>query len=194
VRRCVSGTSDALAAGMGNPLPFAIMGFRPEDLRDFEHVTEVRLETHVGGGKTRSTVVWVVVDNGQVFVRALHGTRGRWYQDALTDPDVTIDDDGRRLETRAVPVHDEDSIRRTSEGLKRKYADDAAGLASMLTPAALEGTLRLDPRTDQERSLQAPAYLGQDNQSGLGPPIDVSLLDAGPAVDESVILQPHKPI
>src|SRR5207248_2171392 len=103
-----------------------------------------------------------------------------------------IDDRGRRLEATAVPVHDADSIRRVSEALQRKYARDE-GLAEMLEASSLDATFRLEPRTADEVPLEAPAFLGADEPSELGPPVDVSLLDAGPPGDESVILQPHKP-
>ena len=135
----------------------------------------------------------MVVDNGQIFVRSVRGERGVWYKEALATPAVTIDDRGRRLEATAVPVHDADSIRRVSEALQRKYARDE-GLAEMLEASSLDATFRLEPRTADEVPLEAPAFLGADEPSELGPPVDVSLLDAGPPVDESVILQPHKPV
>lgn len=169
------------------------MSFRPEDLHDFDTAREVRIETHTDGDKTRSTVMWIVVDRGEVFVRSVRGIGGRWYQDALDNPAVTIVDGGRRLEARAVPVHDADSNRRMTDHLNTKYAG-ADGLAEMLTPAALEATFRLDPRSDQEQPLEAPAFLGSDEPSELGPAVDVSLLDGGQPVEESVLLQPHKSV
>jgi hypothetical protein len=169
------------------------MPFRPQDLHDFDIAREIRIETHIGDHSTRSTTIWVVVDNGQMFIRSVRGPKGVWYQEALANPDVIIDDRGRRLEARAVPVHDAESIRRVSDALRRKYANDE-GLAEMLDPDLLDATFRLEPRTPDEMPLEAPAFLGADEPSELGPPVDVSLLDAGPPVDESVLLQPHKPV
>jgi hypothetical protein len=169
------------------------MGFRPEDLHDFDIAREVRVETHRGDGKTRSTVIWVVVDRGEMFVRSVRGADGQWYQDALDHPDVTLDDSGRRLEARAIPVHDEESNRRVSEGIQRKYAGDE-GLDEMLRPPALDATFRLEPRRANEEALQAPAFLDSEERSELGPPVEVAMLDGGPAIDESIILQPHKPV
>ena len=167
------------------------MGFRPEDLHDFDIAREVRVETHRGDGKTRSTVIWVVVDRGEVFVRSVRGASGRWYQDALEHPELTLDDAGRRLETRAIPVHDPDSIRRVTEALQRKYAG-SDGLDEMVRPPALDATMRLEPRRSNEEALEAPAHLDADEPSKLGPPVDVSMLDGEQPVDESVLLQPHK--
>lgn len=170
------------------------MSFRADDLHNLEHAHEVRIETHADQKTTHSTVIWIVVDQGQVFARSVRGVRGRWYREALANSAVTIDDEGRRLESVAVPVHDADSIRRVSESLERKYGEGADGLASMLEPDVLDATLRLDPRVDNEAALEAPAYLGSDEPSELGPPVEVGPLDGGPAIDESVLLQPHKSV
>jgi hypothetical protein len=184
------GGSGAAAGPIGYPLA---MPFRPQDLHDFDIAREVRIETHTGDHSTRSTTIWVVVVDGHIFIRSVRGAKGVWYQEALANPNVTIDDRGRRLEAKAVQVHDPESIRRVSEALKRKYANDE-GLAEMLDPESLNATFRVEPRTPDEVPLEAPAFLGADEPSELGPPVDVSLLDAGPPVDESIILQPHKPV
>src|SRR5207302_260865 len=131
---------------IGYPLA---MAFRPQDLHDFDIAREIRIETHTPEHSTRSTIIWVVVDNGQIFVRSVRGERGVWYKEALATPAVTIDDRGRRLEATAVPVHDADSIRRVSEALQRKYARDE-GLAEMLEASSLDATFRLEPRTADE--------------------------------------------
>ena len=169
------------------------MPFRPEDLHDFDIAREVRIETHREDGNIRSTVIWIMVDRDEVFVRSVRGERGRWYREALANPDVTIDDEGRRLEARGVPVHDTESIRRINEALKRKYEGDD-GYAEMLEPDVLEANMRLEPRVAGEMPLEAPAFLGADEPSELGPPVAIGMLDAGPAIDENVILQPHKPV
>jgi hypothetical protein len=167
------------------------MPFRQQDLHDLEIVREVRIETRRKDARTRSTVIWIVVDGADVFVRSVRGESGRWYQEALADPNVEIDDRGRRLEARAVPVRDPDSLRRIDEALKRKYTGED-GFDEMFAPAAVAANLRLEPRFANESALEAPAYLGADEPSELGPPIEVGMLDAGPAIDEEVILQPHK--
>ena len=171
------------------PLP---MAFRTQDLHDLDVAVEIRLETHRGRNSTRSTIIWIVVDRGEVFVRSVRGTAGRWYQEALATPEVTIDDAGRRLESRAVPVNDADSVQRVTDALKRKYASHPDGLGPMLMAKATEANLRLDPRTPDEPALEAPAYLGSDEPSDLGAAVEVGLLDAGPPLEENVVLQPHK--
>ena len=169
------------------------MPFRPQDLHDLDTVREIRIETEGDRHTTHSTIIWIVVDKGDVFVRSVKGDQGRWYREALANPNVTLNDNGRRFECNAVPVHDPDSIRRINEALERKYAKDE-GYDEMLVPDVLGANLRLEPRFANESALEAPAYLGADEPSELGPPVEVAMLDAGPAIPEDVILQPHKSV
>jgi hypothetical protein len=167
------------------------MPFRPQDLHDLDVAREIKIETRDDRDVVRATIIWIVVDKNELFVRSVRGERGRWYRDALATPEVTINDNGRRLEVRAIPVRDADSVRRINEALKRKYAKDD-GYDEMLVPEVLTANFRLEPRFADEGTLEAPAYLGADEPSELGPPVEISPLDAGPAIEENVILQPHK--
>jgi hypothetical protein len=169
------------------------MRFRQIDLHDLDVAREVRIETQAATGEIHSTIVWIVVDDGEVFVRSVRGEHGRWFREAMHDHDVTVDDSGRRLEARAVTATDASSIARVDAALARKYAADP-GYDSMLTPEAQQATLRLEPRREGEIPLEAPAYLGDDEPSELhGHPVEAGLLDGGAPVDADVLLQPHKP-
>lgn len=167
------------------------MAFRQIDLHDLDIAREVRIETQDQQGDVRSTIVWVVVDGEDVFVRSVRGERGRWWRDAMAHRDITIDDSGRRLEGNLIPVSDAASIARVDGAITRKYANDE-GHDSMLTDEARQTTARVEARAPGEMALQAPAYLGSEEPSELGDPIDVSMLDGGAAISERVILQPRK--
>ncbi len=104
---------------------------------------EVEIETHATGAVHR-TIIWTVVDGGDVFVRSVNGATARWYREATADPSVTIHAAGRRIPARAAPAADHASVARTSAGLERKYAANES-LASMLREGILGTTLRLDP-------------------------------------------------
>lgn len=168
------------------------MSFRQTDLHDLDIAREVRIETRDGGGDIHSTIVWIVVDGGEVFVRSVRGELGRWWREAMDHRQVTIDDAGRRLAGILVPAGDADSIARVDAALTRKYANDE-GYDSMLDDESRRTTARIEPQFPDEVPLEAPAYLGADEPSELGDPIDVSMLDGGAAIPESVILQPRKP-
>jgi hypothetical protein len=114
----------------------------PEQLEIFAQAREVLIETK-RGDRVYRTVIWVVVDEGEVFVRSVRGEVGRWYQRALADPSVALAVGDDRLDFAAVPASDPTSIERTSEALRRKYR--GRSLEMMLMPETLGTTLRLDP-------------------------------------------------
>lgn len=167
------------------------MPFRQTDLHDIDIAREVRIETQNKKGEVHSTIVWIVVDGEDVFVRSVRGERGRWWREAMAERHVTIDDSGRRLEGVLVPVSDDASIARVDAALTRKYADDE-GYDSMMDEESRQTTALVEPRFANELPLEAPAYLGADEPSELGDPIDVSMLDGGAEISERVILQPRK--
>jgi hypothetical protein len=120
------------------------------------------------------------------------GGSGVWYQEALDSGEATLDDQGRHLEAKVIPVHDADSISRVTAAIQQKYAG-VPGLDEMVRPPALDATIRLDPLFEGEGALEAPAYLGSDEPSELGPPVEIGMLDSGGPIAEGVILQPQKP-
>ena len=50
---------------------------------------EVDIETTRPDGTTRTTVIWIMVDEDEVFVRSWKGDRGYWYQSA-TEPNAQV--------------------------------------------------------------------------------------------------------
>jgi hypothetical protein len=105
----------------------------------------VRVETRRPDGTTRSTIIWVVVDGDDVFVRSWKGERGYWYQAAReASDDIALLVRGERVPVRAELADDDDSIRRCSDALERKYAGDPS-TPGMVRPAVLGTTLRLLP-------------------------------------------------
>lgn len=122
------------------------MRFDATTLRLIDAAHEVDIESTRPDGTTRSTTIWVVVDEGDVLVRSWNGDRGYWYQAAQDRPDqLALNVDGKRLPVRAVVANDEASIARCSAGLSKKYRRDSS-LPGMLQPRVLPTTLRLEPR------------------------------------------------
>jgi len=167
------------------------MSFRATDLHALDVAREVRIETHAPSGDVHSTIIWIVADGSDAFVRSVRGESARWYREALEGSIVRIDDAGRRLEARAIQANDPESIRRVNEALERKYKGDE-GYESMLQPDVLSATLRLEPLWPDEQPREAPAFLGSDEPSDLHTAVQIGPLDSGAAVPETVILQPHK--
>ena len=107
---------------------------------------EIRIETALPDETRQRTTIWAVVDGAEVFVRSWRGDRARWFQAALDRPaDVAVLVGGRRIEVRAIPATDDESVARCSSALERKYAGDPA-TSSMVREEILNTTLRLEPR------------------------------------------------
>ena len=119
------------------------MTFSNEDLAALAAAEEIEIETRAASGAIHRTIIWVVVDGDVVFVRSVNGERGRWYLEAMSDPDVAIHVDGRRVPARAVAAPDPVSIEACSVALRTKYRTDPA-LRTMLRDHALPTTLRLE--------------------------------------------------
>lgn len=113
---------------------------------DLETVSEIDVETRSSDGDVHRTTVWPVVDGGDVYVRSLRGSAGRWYQELMAGPDTVIHVAGEAVPVHAVPAPDLESIGRANAGYQRKYADSPY-LGTMTREEILGTTLRLEPRS-----------------------------------------------
>ncbi|MEO5940894.1 MAG: DUF2255 family protein [Candidatus Limnocylindrales bacterium] len=120
------------------------MSFGTEDLARLAAAKEVEIETQAPDGPAHRTIVWVVVDRNETFIRSYRGATARWYRAALANPAVAIHVAGRRLAATAIGATDPDTVERVSAGFWAKYPDDPATKA-MVAPDRLSTTLRLEP-------------------------------------------------
>jgi hypothetical protein len=120
------------------------MPFPPDVLAELAAAKEVEIETRRPDGPPHRTIVWVVVDGEDVFVRSWRGASARWYREATANPRIVVHHADRRIEARVEPATDPASVARASAGYRRKYAGDPATPA-MVRDEALPTTLRLTP-------------------------------------------------
>jgi hypothetical protein len=120
------------------------MRFEPGDLALFAETNEIELETARPGGPAHQTIIWIVVDGDEVFVRSVNGAGARWYREAVANPEVTIHASGQAIRALAEVASDADSIQRTNDALSAKYAG-RGGIRPMLKPEVFDTTLRLVP-------------------------------------------------
>jgi hypothetical protein len=120
------------------------MSFASDDLERMATAEEVDIETQGPGGPAHRTTIWIVVDDGEVFVRSVRGKAGRWFKDAEANPAVAIHVDGRRLPATAIPATDPDSVERTTRAIRAKY-EGIPGFDPMIQPDVFDATLRLEP-------------------------------------------------
>jgi hypothetical protein len=117
--------------------------FPPDVLAAIADREEVEIET---GG--RRTIIWIVLDGGDVFVRSVRGEKGRWYRDLTADPKATVHFRGKPkrepVRVRAARASDPTSIERCSRALESKYTG-IPGLEPMLEEDTLATTVRLEP-------------------------------------------------
>jgi hypothetical protein len=121
--------------------------FDAATLRHLDGELETPIETYRPDGTPRRTIIWVLVDGDDVFVRSWKGDRGYWFQSA-TEPHakVALIVDGRRVPVTVVPATDPESVERCSRQLERKYPHSES-LPDMLREEVLGTTLRLEPAT-----------------------------------------------
>jgi hypothetical protein len=117
--------------------------FDADTLSDLHELKEVRIRT--GKHPENAVVIWVVVADGEVFVRSFRGAKGRWYRDLAAGGPATLEFAGRRLAVQAIPASDPAAIERTSREYLKKYQPSSYAQA-MVQADTLPTTLRLEPR------------------------------------------------
>ncbi len=122
----------------------ARMRFAPDELALLAEREEIEIETARPGGPPHRTIIWIVVDGDDAFIRSVNGAGARWYREAVADPSVTIHAGTQALHARAVAAPDADSVARVNDALGRKYTG-IVGLREMLEPDIFETTLRVVP-------------------------------------------------
>jgi len=119
------------------------MALSDDQLSLLDETLEVRIETH-SDGDIYETTIWIVVADGEVYIRSVNGEKGHWYQRAISNPFVAIHVDGERLEFRAVHVKDADTIATVSDALRGKYPPGGS-LDRMTREEVLDTTFHLEP-------------------------------------------------
>jgi hypothetical protein len=117
--------------------------FAPETLRLLHDRREVAIRTdrHPASAVT----IWIVVADGEVFVRSVRGAKGRWYRDLAGGGSATLEFDGRQLAVAAIPATDAGSIERASVAFLAKYRSSPYA-DSIVRSEVLPTTLRLEPQ------------------------------------------------
>ena len=95
----------------------------------------------------RRTTIWLVVVDDLPYVRSIFGDRGRWFADLRLEPHGAVHVGAQRIPIRAELVDPAESavLDAVSAEFSRKYESDP-DLAGVLTPVAIDATLRLLPQ------------------------------------------------
>jgi hypothetical protein len=121
--------------------------FAPQILRLLDETKEVRIETRRDGDSPEHrTIIWVVVVEGEVFVRSVRGRRGRWYREISSNPEGALHVQDNRLPVQAAPATEGTTVDAVSAAFRRKYQRSSpASTEAMVRPETLPTTLKLSP-------------------------------------------------
>ena len=121
--------------------------FDAETLRLLEETKEVRIETRRDGDSPEHrTIIWVVVVEGEVFVRSVRGRRGRWYREISSNPEGALHVEDDRIPVRAASVTEGATVDAISAAFRSKYQQSSpASTEAMLRAETLPTTLKLSP-------------------------------------------------
>ncbi len=121
--------------------------FDPEMLSLLDESQEVHIETRrAEDSPAHRTIVWVVVVDGEVFVRSVRGPKGRWYREISGNPTGALHAGDQRIPVRATPATDGPTTEAVSDAYRSKYERDWPGpTAAMVRLDTLPTTLKLSP-------------------------------------------------
>jgi hypothetical protein len=107
---------------------------------------EIDILTPRREGSTSSRPIWVVVVDGDAYVRSWRGTHGAWYRRALAERRAAVRAGGRAIDVELEPVPDEELNERVSDAFWEKYGARYRGpTEEMVTPEVSRTTMRLTP-------------------------------------------------
>jgi hypothetical protein len=113
---------------------------------------EVLLGTTSPSGALHKTKLWVVVVDGEPYLRSMNGPGARWYREISRSGDAKLkllDGGGNRvLDVHAEHVDDPATLAQVSKAIKKKYGwTHPQYLPRFLDDESVAATLRLDVRS-----------------------------------------------
>jgi hypothetical protein len=116
----------------------------PSTIDLLDAAIEVQAQTPRRDGSTSSRPIWVVVADGEAYVRSYRGPAGAWYRRASADGVLTLIVDGTEVRAVAEPVDDDGVNQRVSDAYREKYSARSPGpTKTMVDDEVSATTLRL---------------------------------------------------
>jgi len=108
---------------------------------------EVDIETRRDAkSSVHRTTIWIVPAKDGVFVRSVKGRKGRWYQEAVANPNVVVHVGSQKAAARAEQERNPAVIKEVSDAYLAKYGERWPNETKpMLRESTLPTTLRLTP-------------------------------------------------
>ena len=123
-----------------------VSNWHEDELRRIAETDDLHIAPFREDGTTYGTPTWIwsVVVDGDLYVRAYHGQRSRWYQSALRQEAGRITAAGTTKEVAFEPV-DGPINDRIDDAYRAKYVGNRY-LGSMIRARARAATVRVTPR------------------------------------------------
>jgi hypothetical protein len=116
----------------------------PSTIDLLDAAIEIQARTPRRDGSTSSRPIWVVVSDGEAYVRSYRGDAGAWYRRAKADGTLTLVVDGTEVRATAEPVEDDEVNARVSDAYREKYSARSPGpTETMVNDEVSATTLRL---------------------------------------------------
>lgn len=108
---------------------------------------EIEIETRRDAkSPVHRTTIWIVPTEDGVYIRSYKGKRGRWYQEALSNPQVVVHVGRRQARARAIPEKSSKVNSEVSAAYREKYGERwPSETEPMIKRSVLSTTLRLEP-------------------------------------------------
>jgi hypothetical protein len=119
--------------------------FDPDLLDLMARRREVTIETARASGEPRQTVIWIVVVDGDAYIRSVRGARGAWFRELTQQGSAALRVAGRVVPVGAEAATDDATVEAVSAALIAKYGTGASTV-SMLQAETLPTTIRLRPQ------------------------------------------------
>jgi hypothetical protein len=117
-------------------------------LVNLDESVEVEMLTPRRDGSESRRPIWVVVVDGNAYVRSYRGENGAWYRRARADGKATIGVEGRAIEVGVEPVSDDATNGKVSDAFRAKYSERSPGpTQTMVNDQVSRTTLRLTQST-----------------------------------------------
>ena len=108
---------------------------------------EVEIETRADAkSPAHRTVIWIVPTQAGIYIRSYKGKRGRWYQETIANPQVSIHVGRRQARARAIPDTGSKTVEAVNAAYREKYGERwPSETEEMMKRSLFPTTLRLEP-------------------------------------------------
>ena len=119
-------------------------GLSKEDIAQISAKDDFKIAPFRTDGETYGTLTWIwsVSVDDRLFVRAYNGTRGRWYQSAISHKAGKITGAGLERKVTLEPISDEQFNNKIDDAYRKKYSSSPY-LGSMISDRAKAATIEV---------------------------------------------------